>query len=317
MTKTALLASDETLKGGLNQLLNGGNEISLTVLSRERNEYASSRAPSEIVSCRLSDDRVVTLFCKYENPSCGLADLIYEAKIYQEVVAPSGLPAPKYYGSFFDRETNQTCVVLQYLDDAMLLSELRESDAMGQAAEWLGRFHALQAKQVSDPNLQFLRVAKGEYYFERMRRAVDDVPAGNEEFGWLSSLSERFERFAAPLMAQRPVVTHGDFYLHNLLYKNGAVYPIDWELAAIDAGEIDLACLIDGWNGDTATECISRYQAARWPNGAPDDFAETVDAARACLCFYNLGTRAGWTTDPQGQWYCRQLRRITDRLGLN
>ena len=55
---------------------------------------------------------------------------------------------------------------------------------------------------------------------------------------------------------------------------------MDWESAAIGAGEIDLASLTDGWPTEIAESCEREYAAARWPQGPPPEFAERLALAK-------------------------------------
>ena len=65
--------------------------------------------------------------------------------------------------------------------------------------------------------------------------------------------------------------------------------PIDWESAALAAGEIDLASLTSGWDADLAALCEQEYCLARWPEGTPDDLALRLTAARVFLNLRRLG----------------------------
>jgi hypothetical protein len=73
----------------------------------------------------------------------------------------------------------------------------------------------------------------------------------------------------------------------NVLCRSGIVNPIDWESAAIAAGEIDVASLTGGWPTQIARQLQLEYQQAGWHAGAPGDFELTLGAARLYL-------HAGW-----------------------
>ena len=63
---------------------------------------------------------------------------------------------------------------------------------------------------------------------------------------------------------------------------------VDWESAALAAGEIDLASLTWGWDDDLAELCRKQYCLARWPDGTPDDFTLRLTAARVFLHLQGL-----------------------------
>jgi thiamine kinase-like enzyme len=135
-------------------------------------------------------------------------------------------------------------------------------------------------------------------------------------FSWLPALCQQFEDFITPVWEDRSAIAHGDYYIHNILLQDGVVYPIDWEFAGIDLPEIDLACLTDGISANTTRECERAYRQARWPGGAPDEFEQTLGAARLCLYFHNLGARPHWTSEKHGLWYSKQLRSVGEQLGM-
>jgi hypothetical protein len=75
----------------------------------------------------------------------------------------------------------------------------------------------------------------------------------------------------------------------NILTSERGIHPVDWESAAIGAGEIDLASLTMGWPAAQAAECTGAYVANRFHGRAPANFAARLDAARLYLCLRMLG----------------------------
>jgi hypothetical protein len=63
------------------------------------------------------------------------------------------------------------------------------------------------------------------------------------------------------------------------LDEHPAIYPVDWESAAVAAGEIDLAALTEGWPPGFVEQCELEYQRARWPEGPPTGFERRLAAA--------------------------------------
>ena len=279
------------------------------IIEREINDY-SSRAQTEIVTCAFNDGTRARLFCKRMTDAGG-----YEAAVYQHVVQNCGMTVPKFYGSYFEPE-HGGWLFLEFIDDASLLNEIWDPQALILGARWLGKFHANCDKQLPKNELKFLRIYDGDYYEGLAQKALASATDSLDEFPWLPIACERFAQVVFPLLSQRPTVAHGDYHPHNLLYRAGAVYPIDWEFAGIDLGEHDLATLTDGIPDDVVADCESEYQNARWPNGAPGDFELTLAASRVCLYFYNLASRPGWTTNSHGLWCSEQLLASAGRLRL-
>jgi Phosphotransferase enzyme family len=291
----------------------GSNQV--TVLERTPNSYASG-CPSEIVRCGLADGNEIRLLCKYESTDGeSTIDIGYEVEVYRRVVEQSGLSVPNFYGSYLDPD-GRRWLVLEYIAEGTLLSEMLDSDAICAAARWLGKFHAAQDSRAGSAELQFLKVYDADYFIELSRRTLKFAGESEESFTWLPALCKKFAELSRSLIAKNSTVTHGDFYLHNLLWKGGCVYPLDWERAGVKPGEWDLACLTDGWNGHTERQCKLEYQRARWPGGPPADCEQTLGLGRLCLYFYNLGTEPGWASDREGLWYSRRLRRVGEEMGL-
>jgi len=78
------------------------------------------------------------------------------------------------------------------------------------------------------------------------------------------------------------------------------VCPIDWEVAAVGPGLIDLAALITGgWNDQERSALVRAYAAAgssREPSAAKlDEIGETLDYCRLHLAVQWLGWEPSWS----------------------
>jgi hypothetical protein len=280
-------------------------------VGRTPNPYGDGR--SEIIDWRLPDGREIRAFCKRDDPSDPNSDVAYEARVYHEVLQPLGLSTLKFYGAGVDESSKQAWLLIEHVDgpDDRELG-LREEDAMVLAARWLGGFHAACERRFPTAP-SFLHRYDGEYYARLARQVLEEAcPA---ERNRLEPLSERLGPFLGPLMATRATIVHTDFYAHNLLIRDGCVRPIDWEMAAVDLGEADLAFLVYGWDDDVAERCEAAYVASRWPAGAPADFGLVLNAARLCLHLYKLSTR-DWTGENGYRRHADYLYGYAENLGL-
>ena len=113
-------------------------------------------------------------------------------------------------------------------------------------------------------------------------------PPPARAFPWLPELCERCQR-RLPALLPPATIIHGGYQADNILVHGGRNVPIDWESAALAAGEIDLASLTWGWDDDLVALCEQEYCLARWPDGTPDDFALRLTAARVFLHLRRLG----------------------------
>jgi hypothetical protein len=280
----------------------------LTVLAREENDQAQD-GRSEIVTVRVNDGPVHRLLCKYETGSgSSSGNLAYEAEVYRQVLEPLDAPAPAFYGLFEESAPERRWLAIEYLPDAVPLDASWAEDEIVRTAACAGRFHLRAQELVATKALEFLVRYSPAYWEEYARRAAEN---GREEAAWLEELAGGIGGSLARLLTARPTVVHGDIYLNNVLVEGESVYLIDWEMAGIGAGELDLAELLYGVGSVYEEQCTLAYARARWPQGAPDDFQQVLDAARICLSFYNLN-RPG-----EDYWFhLGQLRDAGERLGL-
>jgi hypothetical protein len=51
------------------------------------------------------------------------------------------------------------------------------------------------------------------------------------------------------------------------MVQKGMIYPIDWESAAIGAGETDLVSMIEDWDEKRRNIALKNYIRARWDDG--------------------------------------------------
>jgi len=310
----------EILRAVLTSILRGDGALArqLIVLSRQPNIY-SSTFDSEIVTCRFNDGGELQLLCKY---GFGYADsgkiqrgVPYEVEVYQQVLRRLPCSTPRFFGSYQDEITGTTWLVLEYLDRSLRVNKIPNLDAMRVAARWLGQFHAAGEALLSATTFSFLNTYNVDYYQGLTRQTEMYASQLPYHFPWLGKLCESLAAYAAPLLAVRPAIIHGEFYPQNILFRDGIVYPVDWESAALAAGEIDLASLTQRWPSDLASQWSFEYRRARWPDGPPDDFDAVLGAARLYWSLRWLGDPE-WTVHGNNQWYFEQLRTEGKRAGL-
>jgi hypothetical protein len=320
------LPDADTLRAGLSSMVAGSDASgqSLTVVHREPYINASTFA-SEVVTCRLEDGLLLPLFCKYTAKHWGppgdqswgyKRGVLHEAAVYQRVLQPLGVAVPRFYGLHTEPLSGESWMVLQYLEKSVRVNlTVRAEFAMKLAAGWVGRFHALAEAHPRPRSWRFLRGHDRAYYAAWVQRTLEYAGHWHQEFPWLTRLADLQEGWV-PLLLARPTVIHGEYSPKNILFLNAQVFPVDWESAAIAAGEIDLAALTEGWPAATVAHCIRAYRQARWPSGAPPDFDRTMDAARLFNAFRWLGDEPEQTRAKGMRLYFHELRRVAKRLGL-
>jgi hypothetical protein len=293
---------------------NGSVGGRLAVVARSSNVY-SSTAPSEIVTCRVGAGRELRLLCKYSLGPSGNSfghrgGGPYEAMIYREILQPLEASAPILHGVRLDPATQSTWLVLEYVDG---FSRGMSRDSMFLAAVWAAAFH--RAAEGLRPYPEALTVYDRSYYRGWADRTEDFAAAARSRRPWLAKVCASFAEHGPDLLGARPTVIHGEYYPHNVLSRqHREIHPVDWESAALAAGEIDLASLTEGWPTSYASRCESLYQQVRWPGGAPPEFERALAAARVYLALRWLGESPEQTRSRISRPYFEQLQRQGQEL---
>ena len=308
---------DAALQVRLASLLDGSGHSSITVLDRE--PIAQGTYPKEIVTCGLNGGSQLRLFCKYAaapNESFGhRGGVPYEAQVYRHVLQPLPLSQAKYYGSYEDPVTEATWVILGYLPGSLRMNKAPQPEAMLKASRWLGLFHAANQDRLDSPELLFLTDYDEEYYLGWARRTDRFAGSLHRKLPWLRTICHRF-RQALPILLSCRTVIHGECYPANVLYGDGVVYPVDWESAAVAAGEIDLVTLTAGWPKRLTRSCQREYCQARWGHQIPKEFSARLAAARLYVAFRWTGERPDWTAEKANDFHFEELRLAGKELGL-
>jgi len=292
----------------------------LASIRRRRNVYTTT-FPTEVITCVLGNGKRLRVFCKYGTAKWWSrahghrAGVAHEAMVYANVLRPIGASTPALLGTHIDSVSGATWLVLEYLDNYLRLGH-RHPRALVGAAEWLGDFHRRAAVLIDTVGIDDLRALDHDYYSGWSRRTARYASGIDEPFPWLPALCERFEDFAPSRLARRTTVIHGEYFPENVLTSRTRIAPVDWESAAVAAGEIDLASLTEGWDERTTREAELAYRLARWPEGAPGDLDEVMAAARLYVGFRWLGDNRRWTVAQYSRWRFGYLQRIGEQLGL-
>ena len=155
-----------------------------------------------------------------------------------------------------------------------------------------------------------------DYYCGWARRTLEFARDAGRHASWLARLCDQADELADCLLAAPRTVAHGEFYAENILVHDRRIAPVDWETAAVAAGEIDLASLTEGWPAAIVHRCEDEYRRARWPSGPPHDFERTLAAARIHWSLRWLGDRPEWHDHEGLRWRFPILRRLAETAGL-
>jgi len=268
----------------------------VTLVARRPNPCFST-APTEIITLDVPQQGHIEVFAKYDRgnidpePRCrhGLA---YCGQAYARLVRRPSLPHVPCLGLVEAGIPPHALLVFEHLAGAVRVNETADESGVIAAAEWCGRLHAWGVAEIDDPSLAFLVRYDVAYYrawaarARALAAAIGPVPA------WLGRLCTEFGDQATALAAAERTTIHGEFGPQNVLWRDGVVYPVDWESAAVGPGAIDLATLLFAWPADVVHRGIAAYWRARGTRAA-STFAATFAAA-------TVYTALRWLPVPDG-----------------
>ena len=325
----------DDLKVGLMSILSGHATLPSPVEIMERRPLNTTQShPSEVVKCRRADGQELQLLCKYgdeapvEHQRHGhRRGVAYETLVYRTLLAPQGARVPHWYGTFLDSK-GRTWLVIEYLDGAVPITYLDGAvpittaeavtwqASLKEAARWIALFQNRVDARPEGAAVQSLITYDAEYYTGWARRTLSFAETLPGPAAWLAAVVNGYATALVPMLMRHPTFIHGEYYPGNIMLWRDAVYVLDWESAAIGAGEIDLSCLIEGLETELAQVVIDAYRNARVPSNAEDDFMMALEAATIYLQFRWLGDRQEWTIDDSSEPLFARLRAGAERCGL-
>jgi hypothetical protein len=208
------------------------------------------------------------------------------------LLAGRRLGTPVYYGA------GRGWILLEKVP-GVELAQIGELEDWQRAARWLARLHATFAG--TPPSSRILLDHDAAYYRLWPQRAAARAP----DVSWIAA---RYEPVVARLVALPKTLIHGEFYASNVLVAGERVAPVDWEMAAVGAGLVDLAALVTGWRGEERAAIVAAY---------PGVNEAALAACRLHLALQWLGWSSDWTP-PAAQAYdwLGEARETAERLGL-
>ena len=236
-----------------------------------------------------------------------LHDPIREIDAYRALLAPAALGTATFYGAVVEPERRRYWLFLENIEGAAGLWQFGELEVWEKAARWLARFH-FEFSERSDwrDRAGHLLTYDDRYYEVWPRRAqAFSESSGSAETvsrSALERLAERYARVAEHLLALPATFIHGEFYASNVLMDAGVtrVCPIDWEIAAVGPGLVDLAALAAGkWTEKERNGLVLAYRGElETLGGSPppvDDLLAALDWCRLHLAVRWVGWAPSWS----------------------
>jgi hypothetical protein len=304
-------------------------------LRRQPFIYTSSFVVEEL-EVQLDDGTELALLLKDLSPSALLESsraakpvFLYdprrEIETYRTILAHLGLGTAFCYATFADDHSERYWLVLEKVPGVELyqVGDVRLWQA---AARWLADLHTRGAGLTdADAEAAHLLRYSAPSYRGWMQRAVVHAlePRTRDALEWLA---KGHEQVVERLVALPQTFIHGECYASNVLVVVGdgppRVCPVDWEMAAVGPGLMDLAALSAGrWTPLERQSLVDAYrQAFEVASGQrlpPDELDTALDCCRLQLAVQWLGWSPGWQPplDHVQNWLGEALG-AAHRLGL-
>jgi thiamine kinase-like enzyme len=252
-----------------------------------------------------------------------LQEPMREIQVYRNILAGFRLGTAICYGAVIDPKIDRYWLFLEKVPGTELY-QLGDFSAWQQAARWLAGLHSRFFGRAENlmrmaPLLRhdadfYRRWLERAREFSRSRTMTDSA---RQQIEWLA---RRYDRVIDRLTALPVTLIHGEFYASNILIQEAPPYrvcPIDWEMAAVGPGLMDLAALTAGnWNAQERTALAEAYRSRLAGRAGPGhDFLVLLDHCRLQTAIQWLGWSPDWSPPPQqAQDWLRVALELAERL---
>lgn len=278
-------------------------------ISRERSPFAH-RSRAEIVTVVLADGTVQRRFVKRlapeTHPDKRRRDR--EPLVFRRLLEPGWrerrVPAPRCYGSHRDAASHEHVLVLEHVDGWPLKYHGLEHWAT--AAGELARLHAsFAASSGLLRRCDFLLRLDGDYFRAWAARASAAVAArAPASEGRVRRVLRDHDAVAEFLGAQPSTLVHNDLAPKNVVVEASSdparICFVDWEMAGVGCGLLDLAHLLHGLDGRDRETVASAYWselARARPPVAVTDRERVLAACDLQNAVFRLAHIAAWGLD--------------------
>jgi hypothetical protein len=246
-----------------------------------------------------------------------------EVEAYRGILGPAGI-GPRCYAAVAD---DGQWLLLEKAP-GIELWQVGEFDEWEAVAVWLGAFHAEFLGREADLRgaNRFLLEHDSDWFRSWHGRATDALASSEDErAGALLDALRGYDEVVHALASLPRTLVHGEFYPSNVLVTHGTqplkVFPVDWEMAAVGPGIVDLAAIAGGWSGEEREGLARAYLDGLEEAGARGlgwgDLLGDLTRCRLHVALQWLGWAADWRPPREHahDWLSEALQLCED-LGL-
>jgi hypothetical protein len=232
-----------------------------------------------------------------------------EADVYARLLPHAPAGPPMLLGHVDDAASGGHWLLLERIE-GLQLRHVGERDVWLRAMSWAGAFHAEFARP--ERLAAAAEIGLPTWDAERLRLSMAQAEHAHPGPA-MKDVAKVHERVVARLAGAAPTVVHGQLYPSNIVVADRPeprrVAALDWETAAIGAGVLDLAALVEGdWTPADRTAFVTAYLQGA---GGADLESTLLDlaCARLHLCLELLGLPAGFDppADVAADWLDRAV----------
>jgi len=250
-----------------------------------------------------------------------------EIEVYRAVLSQCALGTAVCYGTVIDEAAGQYWLFIEKVP-GLELYQVGEFETWLQAARWLAAMHDQFYSRIEEleSRVPLLNYHQG-YYELWPARALSFLQgrSGSEQKA-LKRLIQNYDRVVERLLVLPATLLHGDFFASNILVQKRQaglrICPVDWEMAAVGPGFVDLAALLSGnWNEEERAALIQAYLGVLQPNRQlpqdQDQLRQHIACCQLHLAMQCLGWAPNWSPPPEHeQDWLQQAIDLGDQLGL-
>jgi hypothetical protein len=294
-----------------------GTPAKVIALALERSPFATV-FPVNVLSILFESGKKVKLFVKYlgseqsDHPDKEYRDR--EIRVYEQLLSYGNLPVVHYCGFRWDRAAARHELFLEYVDDWNL--RYHDLEHWFTAARELAKLHvhfAAQAEKLMA--CEFLLRLDAVYFHEWSSRALTTVSRRSSELGAeFGRILAGCQRATEVIAGQPLTLVHNDLSPKNVLavtsHKPARICFVDWEMAGIGCGLLDLVHLKHGLEPADdermrATYCAALAGTDLLPS-CPRDLHRLFAACELQQTVYRLAFIDAWNLPIQTvkQWVC-------------